>query len=392
MHRTAEYGIAAHWVYKRDGTADELDQHLGWFRQLLELQQDTHSPEEFLEFLKIDLYQDEIFIFTPQGDVKRLPKGSTAIDFAFHVHTEVGLKCQGAKVNGRIAPLHRELKSGDTVEILTSATAKPSRDWLSHERTARARHKIKQWVNHEEETVSLSLGREILAREVRRRRLEAPDEPRLARAADTLSLADGRGLEIAVGRGDVPIGQVIRALYPDVPSDEMQEPKPTVFGRVIDRIRLGRGIKIQGVDGLMVRYAQCCQPVPGDSVVGYVTRGRGVSMHRGDCPNLLMLAHEPERRLEIDWQQQEGERFIVRLVLEGSDRRGLYADIAGAVSGAGTDIRSMELKTVDGRVSGSALVEVENLAHLQKIIKAARRVKGITEVARRERISTDEDG
>ena len=158
MHRTAEYGIAAHWVYKRDGTRDELDQHLGWFRQLLELQQDTHSPEEFLEFLKIDLYQDEIFIFTPQGDVKRLPKGSTAIDFAFHVHTEVGLKCQGAKVNGRIAPLHRELKSGDTVEILTSASAKPSRDWLSHVRTARARQKIKQWVNHEEETVSRSLG------------------------------------------------------------------------------------------------------------------------------------------------------------------------------------------------------------------------------------------
>ena len=141
----------------------------------------------------------------------------------------------------------------------------------------------------------------------------------------------------------------------------------------------------------MVRYAQCCQPVPGDSVVGYVTRGRGVSIHRADCPNLLMLAHEPERRLEIDWQQQEGERFIVRLALEGIDRRGLYADIAGAVSGAGTDIRSMELKTVDGRVSGSALVEVENLSHLQKIIKAARRVKGITEVARRERISTDDD-
>ena len=174
MHRTAEFGIAAHWLYKRDGKPDELDQHLGWFRQLLELQQDTHSPEEFLEFLKVDLYQDEIFIFTPQGDVKRLPKGSTPIDFAFHVHTEVGLRCQGAKINGRIAPLHRELKSGDTVEILTSPSAKPSRDWLSHVRTARARHKIKQWINHEEEKVSLTLGKEILAREVRRRRLDAP--------------------------------------------------------------------------------------------------------------------------------------------------------------------------------------------------------------------------
>ena len=191
MHRTAEFGIAAHWLYKRDGKPDELDQHLGWFRQLLELQQDTHSPEEFLEFLKVDLYQDEIFIFTPQGDVKRLPKGSTPIDFAFHVHTEVGLRCQGAKINGRIAPLHRELKSGDTVEILTSPSAKPSRDWLSHVRTARARHKIKQWINHEEEKVSVTLGKEILAREVRRRRLDPPDDARLA-ARGAVALARGR--------------------------------------------------------------------------------------------------------------------------------------------------------------------------------------------------------
>jgi GTP pyrophosphokinase len=383
MHRTAEYGIAAHWVYKRDGSRDELDQHLGWFRQLLELQQDTHSPEEFLEFLKIDLYQDEIFIFTPHGDVKRLPKGSTPIDFAFHVHTEVGLKCQGAKVNGRIAPLHRELKSGDTVEILTSATAKPSRDWLSHVRTARARHKIKQWVNHEEETVSLALGREILAREVRRRRLEAPDENRLNRAADTLSLADGRGLEIAVGRGDVPIGQVIRALYPDVPTDEMQEPKPTVFGRVIDRIRLGRGIKIQGVDGLMVRYAQCCQPVPGDSVVGYVTQGRGISIHRSDCPNLLTLAAD-ERRVDIDWQETAGEAFAVRLAVTGEDRRGLYADIMEAISQTGTNIRGADLHTRDGSVFGTIFVEVDNLPHLGKVMKAVRKVKGVTEIERRE--------
>ena len=168
---------------RRTGRADELDQHLGWFRQLLELQQDTHSPEEFLEFLKIDLYQDEIFIFTPKGDVKRLPKGSTPIDFAFHVHTDVGLHTQGARVNGRIAPLHRELKNGDTVEILTGPGAKPSRDWLNHVRTARARHKIKQWIKHEEETVSRALGKEIIAREIRRRRLESPDEARLERAA-----------------------------------------------------------------------------------------------------------------------------------------------------------------------------------------------------------------
>jgi GTP pyrophosphokinase len=383
MHRTAEFGIAAHWLYKRDGKLDELDQHLGWFRQLLELQQDTHSPEEFLEFLKVDLYQDEIFIFTPQGDVKRLPKGSTPIDFAFHVHTEVGLKCQGAKINGRIAPLHRELKSGDTVEILTGSGAKPSRDWLSHVHTARARHKIKQWVNHEEETVSLTLGKEILAREVKRRRLESPDDARLARAAETLSLADGRGLEIAVGRGDVPIGQVMRALYPDLPTEEIQEPKPTVFGRVIDRIRLGRGIKIQGVDGLMVRYAQCCQPVPGDSVVGYVTQGRGISIHRSDCPNLLTLAHD-ERRVDIDWQETAGEAFAVRLAVTGEDRRGLYADIMEAVSQTGTNIKGADLNTKDGTVFGTIFVEVDNLPHLGKVMKAVRKVKGVTGIERRE--------
>ncbi len=383
MHRTAEYGIAAHWVFKKDGTRDELDQHLGWFRQLLELQQDTHSPEEFLEFLKIDLYQDEIFVFTPQGDVKRLPKGSTPIDFAFHVHTEVGLKCQGAKVNGRIAPLHRELKNGETIEILTGPNARPSRDWLNHVRTARARHKVKQWVKHEEETVSLSLGREILVREVRRRRLNPPDDQRLNAAAAALSLADGRGLEIAVGRGDVAIGQVIRALYPDLPQDELQEPKPTVFGRVIDRIRLGRGIKIQGVDGLMVRYAQCCQPVPGDSVVGYVTQGRGISIHRADCPNLLTLSAEG-RRVDIDWQETAGEAFRVRLAVSADDRRGLYADLMEAISQTGTNIKGADLHTKDGSVFGTVFVEVDNLPHLAKVLKAVRRVKGVTQVERRE--------
>ncbi|MGH7629686.1 MAG: RelA/SpoT family protein [Gemmatimonadales bacterium] len=383
MHRTAEYGIAAHWVYKRDGSRDELDQHLGWFRQLLELQQDTHSPEEFLEFLKIDLYQDEIFVFTPKGDVKRLPKGSTPIDFAFHVHTDVGLKCQGAKINGRIAPLHRELKNGETVEVLTSPGAKPSRDWLNHVRTARARHKIKQWIKHEEEKISRSLGKDILARELKRRRLELPDDARLAAAAETLSLADGPGLEVAVGRGDVAIGQVIRALYPEAPQDTLQEPKPTVFGRVIDRIRLGRGIKIQGVDGLMVRYAQCCQPVPGDAVVGYVTQGRGISIHRADCPNLLTLAAD-ERRVEIDWQETAGEAFRVRLAVSAEDRRGLYADLMEAISQTGTNIRGADLQTRDGSVFGNVFVEVDNLTHLAKVLKAVRRVRGVTHVERRE--------
>ncbi|HJS47139.1 MAG TPA: bifunctional (p)ppGpp synthetase/guanosine-3',5'-bis(diphosphate) 3'-pyrophosphohydrolase [Gemmatimonadales bacterium] len=383
MHRTAEYGIAAHWVYKSDGKRDEFDSHLHWFRQLIELQQDAHTPEEFLEFLKVDLYQDEIFVFTPQGDVKQLPKGATPIDFAFHVHTEVGEHCQGAKVNGRIAPLHRELRNGDTVEILTGAQARPSRDWLNHVRTGRARHKINQWIRQEEEERSLALGRELLARELRRRRLVEPEDSAWEKAAKPLGLGSRKGIEAAVGRGDVALGAVIRALHPDLPGDELAAPKPTVFGRVIDRIRLGRGIRIQGVDGLMVRYAQCCQPVPGDEVVGYVTQGRGISIHRADCPNLLTLT-DRERRVEIDWQEVAGEAFAVRLALAGEDRRGLYADIMSAISTTGTNIRSAEIHTKDGTVFGSIFVEVDNLMHLAKVLKAIRRVKGVTSIERRE--------
>ncbi|HEX4561956.1 MAG TPA: bifunctional (p)ppGpp synthetase/guanosine-3',5'-bis(diphosphate) 3'-pyrophosphohydrolase, partial [Gemmatimonadales bacterium] len=384
MHRTAEYGIAAHWLFKEGKAADELDHQLGWFRQLLELQQDTHTPEEFLEFLKIDLYQDEIFVFTPRGDVKRLPAGATPLDFAFTVHTEVGQHCQGARINGKISPLHRALTNGDTVEVLTSPRARPSRDWLAHVRTARARHKIRQWVKQEEHERSVTLGREILDREFRRRRLKPPLAEQMEAAAAALSVGTGEMLEASIGRGDVALGQVMKALYPDLPTEAIQAPRPTGFGRVMQRLRLGRGIKIQGVDGLMVRYAQCCQPVPGDAVVGYVTQGRGISIHRADCPNLLTLANEVERRVEIDWQESEGETFVVRLAVGGEDRRGLYADICEAVSGTGTNIRSTELASRDGSVFGALLVEVENQTHLNKVMRAVRRVKGVTEVSRRD--------
>jgi GTP pyrophosphokinase len=319
--------------------------------------------------------------------VKRLPKGATAIDFAFHVHTEVGVHCQGAKINGRIAPLHRELKNGDAIEILTSPSAKPSRDWLSHVRTGRARHKIKQWVRHEEETVSSQLGREILQREMKRRRLAMPDAATLNKAAHLVNMEDGMALEAAVGRGDLALGQVVRALHPEASQEELVEPKPTVFGRMLNRIRLGRGIKIQGVDGLLVRYAQCCQPVPGDSVVGYVTQGRGISIHRADCPNLLTLS-AGDRRVEIDWQEQEGESFAVRLVVNAEDRRGLYADILQAISATGTNIRGADLHTKDGGAFGTVFVEVDNLPHLAKVLKAVRRVKGVASVDRREAPAT----
>jgi GTP pyrophosphokinase len=350
---------------------------------------DAKTPDEFLEFLKLDLYQDEIFVFTPTGDVIQLPKGATPIDFAFAVHTEVGLHCSGAKVNGRIAPLSRPLRNSETVEIITSGSAKPTRDWLAHVRTGRARHKIRQVLRREAEQSAEKLGVDILERELKRRRLTKPDDLALARAAVALGLTTPQHLLASIGQGDINILQALKHIYPELESAEL--PKPSVLDRFVDRMRGTKGVRIQGVDGLMVRYAQCCQPVPGDPVVGYVTRGRGVSIHRADCPNLLLLAHEPERRLEIDWQEAEGERFVVRLAVEANDRRSLYADIAAAVSSTGTDIRSMDLHSTDGRVSGSVIVEVENLAHLEKIMKATRRVKGITDVARRERITTAGD-
>jgi GTP diphosphokinase / guanosine-3',5'-bis(diphosphate) 3'-diphosphatase len=388
MHRTADYGIAAHWRYKEDVKSDELDRHLSWFRQVLELQMDAKTPDEFLEFLKLDLYQDEIFVFTPTGDVIQLPKGATPLDFAFAVHTEVGLHTAGAKVNGRIAPLSRPLRNSETVEIITSNTAKPTRDWLAHVRTGRARHKIRQVLKREAQSSAEKLGQEILDREVKRRKLPRADDDQLDLAAKGVGLTDATHLLASIGQGDVNITLALKHIYPD--AEDAEPAKPNVFERFVDRVtRSPKGVRIQGVDGLMVRYAQCCQPVPGDPVVGYVTRGRGVSIHREDCPNLLLLAHEPERRLEIDWQEAAGERFLIRLALEGNDRRGLYADIAAAVSATGTDIKSMDLRSLDGRTSGSILVEVENLVHLEKIIRATRRVKGITDVARRERLTSE---
>ncbi|HTT67927.1 MAG TPA: bifunctional (p)ppGpp synthetase/guanosine-3',5'-bis(diphosphate) 3'-pyrophosphohydrolase [Gemmatimonadales bacterium] len=386
MHHTAEYGIAAHWLYKEGRSPDDLDRHLTWFRQLLDHQQEALTADEFIEFLRIDLYADEIFVFTPQGDVKQLPKGATPIDFAFAVHTEVGYHCQGAKINGRIAPLHRALKNGDTIEILTSASARPSRDWMAHVHTGRARTKLRQWVKQEEQDSSLALGEEMLDRELKRRHLPRPDADALQRAAEALSLPDEAHLKEALGRGDCSVVQLLRALHPELAEEEAPPPKPGTLGRLVQRIRVGKGVRIQGVDGLMVRYSQCCQPVPGDPVTGYVTRGRGISIHRVDCPNLLALDNEPERRMDLDWREVEGEVFAVRLDLVGEDRRGLYGDICTAIAQAATNIRSCELVSGELGMTGQVIVEVENLSHLNKVIKAVRKVKGVSDVRRRERL------
>ena len=385
MHRTAELGIAAHWRYKEGGTGDEVDETLTWFRQVLEWQQETREPDEFLEFLKIDLFQDEIFVFTPAGDVKQLPKGATPIDFAFAVHTEVGRRCAGAKVNGRIAPLSRPLRNGDTVEILTSDSQSPSRDWLGFVQTTRARHRIRQWIRHEEQDIAARLGREILAREWKKRKVK-PDDSELAEAAGILGIEGGAdGLHAAVGRGDIGLTRVARAVLREESEESRPERDPSPLHKLVKRVWSGsKGVRIQGMDNLMVRYSQCCQPVPGDEVMGYITVGRGISIHRQDCPNILNLPDLPERRILIDWDVDGSQRFLVRILMEGTDRHGLFADIARSISDTGTNIQSADIKAVEGGMQGQFVIEVENLAHLKKVMRQIRRVKGVLAVERKE--------
>jgi GTP diphosphokinase / guanosine-3',5'-bis(diphosphate) 3'-diphosphatase len=393
MHRTAEYGIAAHWKYK-EGTrsGSEVDETLSWFRQVLEWQQDAREPEEFMEFLRIDLFQDEIFVFTPSGDVKQLPRGATPIDFAFAVHSEVGVRCAGAKVNGRITPLSRELRNGDTVEILTDAKQRPSRDWLAFVKTARARNKIRQWIKEEEFGSSVRLGKDFIEREVKKARRGRVSEDRFDAVAKTLDLPDAEHLFAALGRGDIGPSAVFKELWPDAPEPEPARP-PSAFERLVSRVRgSSGGVRIQGMENLMVRYGQCCQPVPGDPVIGYITRGRGVSIHRTDCPNVLHLADHPERRVEIEWEAEVGERFFVRLEMEGTDRRGLVADIASTITANNTNMRSVNIQAEEMGVRGEFVVEVENLDHLKRVVNAIRRIKGVLSVERREHFNALESG
>ena len=392
MHRTAEYGIAAHWKYKEGEkrSNNEVDEKLSWFRQVLEWQQDTREPEEFLEFLRIDLFQDEIFVFTPKGDVKQLPKGATPIDFAFAVHTDVGLHCAGARVNGRIAPLARELKNGDSVEVITDPRQRPSRDWLAFVKTARARQKIRGYIKQQESDAAISLGRELLERELRKLRKDLPNEnARLQRTAEALNLPNFDYVFAALGRGELGPSAILKELFPDE-EKTFQDRAPTTFERLVDKVRgSGKGVRIQGLENMMTRYSQCCQPVPGDKVIGYITRGRGISIHRMDCPNILNLAEHPERRVEIEWQAESGDRFYVRLVIEGDDRRGLLSDIATAITDTGTNIASAEIKTTDGGMTGQFVVEVQDLTHLKKVMKSIKRVAGVLSVDRREHIAPE---
>ncbi len=396
MHRTAEYGIAAHWRYKEDLDAhtDEGDEALTWFRQVLEWQQDTAEPEEFLEFLRMDLFRGEIFVFTPDGDVKALPSGSTPIDFAYSVHTEVGQCCAGAKVNGRIAPLSRALKNGDVVEILTNSKQRPSRDWLAFVKTSRARQSIRHWIRQEEFDSAYKLGKDLLDRELKKARLTLPPDPKVRlEGSVALGYPDMDHTYAALGRGDVGPTAVIRQFHSEHNPSEVAQREPSTLSKLAARLWIsGRGVRIQGMDNLMVRYSRCCQPVPGDPVIGYVTRGRGVSIHRQDCPNVLALSRDPERRIEIEWAAEKGDRFFVKLFMRGSDRRGLLSDVAKAITDTGTDISHADMRTTQGGMTGEFVVQVRDLAHLEKIRRSIGRVQGVFDVERREHFDEDDLG
>ena len=396
MHRTAEYGIAAHWRYKEDGKShsDEVDEALTWFRQVLEWQQDTAEPEEFMEFLRMDLFRGEIFVFTPDGDVKALPTGATPIDFAYSVHTEVGHNCAGAKVNGRIAPLSRELRNGDAVEILTNTKQKPTRDWLAFVKTSRARQSIRQWIRREEFESAHKLGKDLLDRELKKARLALPTDSNIQfDAACALGYPTLGHIYAALGRGDIGPTAVLKQFHSEHDPIEVAQRSPSALSRLAARLRIsGRGVRIQGMDNLMVRYSSCCQPVPGDPVTGYVTRGRGVSIHRNDCPNVLALSRDPERRIEIEWAAEKGDRFFVKLFMRGSDRRGLLSDVAKAITSTGTDISHADMKTTQGGMTGEFVVEVRDLTHLEKVRRSISRVKGVIDVERREHLEDDDLG
>ena len=384
MHRTNEYGIAAHWKYKEGEHTDrQLDEQVQWLRQLAEEKQDLTNPREFMEALKIDLFHDEVFVYTPRGDLKQLPRGATPLDFAYAIHTEVGHKTMGAKVNGKMVPLNHELVNGDSVDILTTPAAHPSIGWLKIARTSRARSKVRHWLKAQRYAESVLLGREMLERELKKRKVQFDVDQELTDVAQGMSFEDGEKLLAAIGNGNQSLKAVVNRIQPPVPKRRFVGLLPR------DRVPLlkrgsATGIRVQGVGNLMVRFAQCCAPVPGDRVVGIVTRGRGISVHRTDCANVDKEAAEPERRIEVTWDAGGSQSFRTRIVVTGEDRKNLLADISRKVSATGTNIQSGEFAAEDGVVKISFLVEVQNLRQLKEVIAAIRSVKQVRTVTRHE--------
>jgi GTP diphosphokinase / guanosine-3',5'-bis(diphosphate) 3'-diphosphatase len=384
MHRTAETGIAAHYVYKQGGHVDEeLDAKLGGFVAQTADWQNTANDDEYMDFLRTALYQEEVYVYTPRRELKRLAKGSTPLDFAFLIHTQVGQHTVGARVNGELVPLRYQLRNGDTVEIVTSPQAQPHADWLKIARTAGARSKIRHWLRQERLTDSVSLGREMMERELKRLRIKVEDKE-LAEIALGLGCGDLDQMYARFAEGSLSVVTVLHKLTPAKETFAERLAKGPLEALGIGRRPTG-GIRIQGLDNVMLHFARCCQPVPGDRVIGIVTQGRGVSVHRQDCPNTFDDRVPPERKVTVEWDAGRGETFPVRLVVYGQDRASLLADIAKAIAAAQVNIRTAGMASEDQTARGVFVVEVPHLAKLQELIAAIRKVKGVARVDRRQR-------
>jgi len=383
MHRIAEEGIAAHWLYKeRKAGKDKLDESLVWLRQLIETQQDTKDPREFMDTVRVDLFPDEVYVFTPKGDVKALPEGATPLDFAYAVHTKVGEHCVGAKVNAKLVPLRYTLRQGDIVEIVTSPNQHPSRDWLKIVKSTRARAKINQWLKVEERARSIELGREMFEREARKYRLNptallAGDE--LKKTAADFGFAGPDDLMAAVGYGKSSVHQVLNKLAPNALLESPEKPKAAAT-----RPAPVDGVRIRGVDDLLVRFARCCNPLPGDPIVGFITRGRGLTVHARDCLTVAKSVLDRERLIDVEWDVEEpGKRPVRIAVYIGKDRPGLLSEITGAISARNGNITKAEVTVTDDRRGiNNFVVEVADLRQLQDIIAAIRDVRDVINVER----------
>jgi GTP pyrophosphokinase len=391
MHRVAEEGIAAHWKYKEGRTGfDKDDQAFAWLRQLLEWQQEVKDPHEFLNSLKLDLYPEEVYCFTPKGQVKTLPRGATPIDFAYAIHTEIGAQCVGARVNGKIVPLRYKLKNGDIVEILTSPGHHPSRDWLALAVTNRARAKIRHYLNVAEKQQALEIGRKHFERELRRFDLSVKKLLAAPARVDALVQEMGVGTKVedlftAVGYGKVSMRQVLsRLVSPEkLAAASPERPRP-IADAVRRLLRVGdERIRVKGEGDLLIYRARCCNPIMGEPIIGYITRGKGVAVHSQSCPNVVNLMYDPERRIVVEWEPGAEGAYEVRIAVEVQDRPGLLAAITTVLAGQKADIRGAEARTFDDSTASIELtVKVQDAKHLERVVKSIRDVSGVIDVER----------
>ena len=394
MHRVAEEGIAAHWKYKEGRHGAERDeQYFLWLRQLLEFQQEVRDPQEFLQNLKIELYPEEVYIFTPAGEVKALPRDATPVDFAYAIHTDVGHRCVGARVNGKMVPLRTRLRNGDIVQVMTAPGHHPSRDWLNFVVTSRARNKIKHYIHAEEKARSLDLGKKVFDKEARRYGLNLKsltEGPTFAAALTDYGYSKAEELFIALGYGKLAVKSVLAKLVPQEQLKEASEAGPMAQVASVVRRVLGPAedkIKVRGFDDLMVFRARCCNPIRGEKIVGYITRGKGVSVHSAACPNVVNLLYDPERRIDVEWDKgTDASHYTVRLSLHVEDRKGILADVTSKIAGINTNIRNVEATSdADQRGRIDMTVEISDVKHLQKVVKALRGVEGVVDVERASR-------